>query len=437
MNFASAMIAAIERQELPKRVGQVTQVYGLMIESEGPDVSIGEKVEIYSSVSDAVVEAEVIGIKNNRVIMMPYKDIQGIKYGSEVISTGQGMTAPIGDGLLGRIIDPFGHPLDESGDLKAAVNSATTKPAINPLQRPPIKDRFETGVRVIDTLIPMGRGQRVGLFAGSGVGKSSLLAMIAKDMSSDVNVIALIGERGREVREFVEKHLPEEVLQRTVLVVATSDTSALMRKQAALTATTIAEYFRSKNKHVTLLMDSITRYAMAMREIGLSVGEPPTSRGYTPSVFSDLPKLLERCGTEEGGGSITAVYTVLVEGDDMNEPVSDHVRATIDGHIVLSRKIAERGIYPAVDVLKSESRLKQDVLTEEELSLTARLRVLISEYETSRDLIEIGAYKTGNNPLLDEAVTKWSSIQTFVSQGMNDLESAESAFEKLKALLGK
>jgi ATPase FliI/YscN family len=435
VNFTAPMKHAILRHSLIKRVGKVTQIFGLIIESDGPDVTIGEQVEVYSSISDDVVHAEVIGIKNNRVIMMPYEDISGIKYGSEVIGTGRSLNIPVGDQLLGRVIDPFGRPLDDMGEINASAFTGTHKKAINPLSRPPITEKFETGVKIIDTLIPMGRGQRMGLFAGSGVGKSSLLAMIAKDMSSDVNVIALIGERGREVREFIDKHLTAEVLSRSVVVVATSDTSALMRRQAALTATTIAEYFRDKGQHTALLMDSITRYAMALREIALSVGEPPTSRGYTPSVFSDLPKLLERCGTGSSGGSITAIYTVLVEGDDLNEPISDHIRATIDGHIVLSRAIAQRSLYPAIDVLKSESRLKQDILSDEELTAGNNLKRLIAEYEESRDLVEIGAYKTGSNPLLDQAILKLPKIKEFITQDLKEVVKSQQSFKQLATLL--
>lgn len=429
------MTQAINGTSLIKRVGKVTQIFGLIIESDGPDVSIGEQVEIYSSISDEVVSAEVIGIKDNKVIMMPYGEVIGIKYGSEVIGTGRSLRIPLGNHLLGRVLDPFGQPLDELGEIKATKFSGSSSKSINPLTRPPIQDRFETGVKVIDTLIPMGKGQRMGLFAGSGVGKSSLLAMIAKDMSSDVNIIALIGERGREVREFIDKHLTEDVMKRSIVIVATSDTSALMRRQAALTATCIAEFFRAKGQHVALLMDSVTRYAMALREIALSVGEPPTSRGYTPSVFSALPKLLERCGTDISGGSITAIYTVLVEGDDLNEPISDHIRATIDGHIVLSRKVAERSIYPAIDILKSESRLKHDVLISEEVKLGNNIRNLIAEYEESRDLIQIGAYKAGSNLLLDEAIKKWSKIKSFSIQGLNEIVRPDVAFEDLKTIL--
>ena len=435
MDFSHSMLNAIKNTPLIKRVGKVTQIFGLIIESDGPDVFIGEQVEIYSSISEDVVAAEVIGIKNNKVIMMPYEDVSGIKYGSEVIGTGRSLRIPVSEHLLGRVIDPFGNPLDELGAIKSDELSGTFQKTVNPLTRPPIKDRFETGIKVIDTLIPMGRGQRVGLFAGSGVGKSSLLAMIAKDMSSDVNVIALIGERGREVREFIDKHLTADVLSRSIVVVATSDTSALMRRQAALTATTISEHFRSDGRHVALLMDSVTRYAMALREIALSVGEPPTSRGYTPSVFSALPKLLERSGTDVSGGSVTAIYTVLVEGDDLNEPISDHIRATIDGHIVLSRKIAERAIYPAIDILKSESRLKHDVLPSKEIELGNKLRNLISEYEESRDLIQIGAYKAGSNILLDEAIKKWPKIKSFSAQNLNEVVSPVDAFTELEALV--
>jgi len=426
----------IQQTQLIKRVGLVTRVYGLLIESDGPNVFIGEQVEIYSTGSNETVLAEVIGIKNNKVLMMPYGQVDGIRYGSEVIGTGHDVTIPLNLSLLGRVIDAFGNPIDGKGALNQANRQSTNAMPLNPLTRPVIDSQIETGIKAIDTTIPLGKGQRIGLFAGSGVGKSTLMSMIAKNVDAEINVIALIGERGREVREFIEHHLSEEALSRSVIVVATSDTSALMRKQSALTATRIAEWFRAEGNDVSLMMDSITRYAMALREISLSNGEPPSSRGYTPSTFSALPKLLERAGTHDSGGSITGIYTVLVEGDDFNEPISDLIRATVDGHVVLSREIAERGQYPAINILKSESRVKNSVASKERNSQASVLRRLISLYEESRDLIEIGAYKAGANKELDFAVSNWGSIQDFLSQDSDASFNCNEAFKQLHAVVG-
>lgn len=426
----------IEKIQLIKRVGLVTQVYGLLIESDGPSVFIGEQVEIYSTGTNGSVLAEVIGIKNNKVLMMPYGQVEGIRYGSEVIGTGRDVTIPLNRSLLGRVIDAFGNPIDGKGPLTPSNRQSTNATPLNPLTRPVIDTQIETGIKAVDVAIPLGKGQRIGLFAGSGVGKSTLMSMIAKNISAEVNVIALIGERGREVKEFIEHHLSQAALSKSVIVVATSDTSALMRKQSALTATRIAEWFRADGKDVALMMDSITRYAMALREISLSNGEPPSSRGYTPSTFSALPKLLERAGTHHSGGSITGIYTVLVEGDDFNEPISDLIRATVDGHVVLSREIAERGQYPAINILKSESRVKKSVASKDRNSKAIILRRLIALYEESRDLIEIGAYKSGVNKELDFAVNNWSSIQEFLSQDSDASFTCNDAFKHLHRVVG-
>lgn len=429
--------AHIESTQLIKRVGLVTQVYGLLIESDGPNVFIGEQVEIYSTGTNDSVLAEVIGIKNNKVLMMPYGQVEGIRYGSEVIGTGHDVSIPLNRSLLGRVIDAFGNPIDGKGPLNQANRQSTNALPLNPLTRPMINTQIDTGIKAIDMITPLGKGQRIGLFAGSGVGKSTLMSMIAKNVSADINVIALIGERGREVREFIEHHLSKDALSKSVVVVATSDTSALMRKQSALTATRIAEWFRANGEDVSLMMDSITRYAMALREISLSNGEPPSSRGYTPSTFSALPKLLERAGTHDSGGSITGIYTVLVEGDDFNEPISDLIRATVDGHVVLSREIAERGQYPAINVLKSESRVKNAVASKGRNSQAGILRRLIALYEESRDLIEIGAYKSGTNKELDFAVSNWPLIQDFLAQDSDDSFSSSDAFKQLSRVVGR
>ena len=349
--------AAVRGAEFTRRSGLVSQFFGLVVESIGPDAFLGEVCEIYSRSTATPIAAEVVGLKDGKVLLMPYGELRGIGLGCEVLATGRAVEIAIGEGLLGRVIDAFGRPLDGRPLPPLPAQCRLTHEPRNPLARSRIRRVLETGVTSIDGLLTIGRGQRVGIFSGSGVGKSTLLGMIARNMKADINVIALIGERGREVLEFIEQSLGPAGLKRSVVVVATSDQPALVRSRAAYAATAIAEYFRDRHNDVLLIMDSITRFAMAQREIGLAVGEPPTARGYTPSVFAALPKLLERCGTTDHAGSITALYSVLVEGDDINDPIADCVRAILDGHIVLSRDLANHGHYPAIDVLASSSRL--------------------------------------------------------------------------------
>ncbi len=372
-------------------------------------------------------------MKDGKVLLMPYGDLRGIAAGSEVIATGRPAGIPIGDALLGRVIDAFGRPLDGKPLQVAGAQSHFRLEPHNPLSRSRIREVMETGVRCIDCLLTLGKGQRVGIFSGSGVGKSTLLGMIARNVKSDVNVIALIGERGREVLEFIERNLGAEGLRRSVVVVATSDQPALTRCRAAYSATAIAEHFRDQGKDVLLIMDSMTRFAMAQREIGLSVGEPPTARGYTPSVFAALPRLLERGGTSEGKGATTAIYTVLVEGDDLNDPIADSMRATLDGHIVLSRDLANHGHYPAIDLLNSVSRLLPDLASAEERELAQQTVAALSAHAKSRDLIDVGAYRTGSNPELDAALRIMPDLERFLRQGMDEVHGRRDALAQLKA----
>lgn len=424
----------INDTDLVRRSGKVSQIYGLTVESNGPDAFLGELCEIRSQ-SNRKVRAEVVALKNGRVFLMPYRDLMGIYLGSDVTATGKPVSVPVGEGLLGRVINAFGQPLD--GRALDNVNTQYplyTRP-INPLKRKRIGQILETGVKTIDSLVTLGKGQRMGIFAGSGVGKSTLLGMIARSIHADVNVIALVGERGREVKEFIDKSLGEEGLRKSVVVVATSDETALTRTHAALSATAIAEYFRDQGKDVMLMMDSVTRYAMALREIGLAVGEPPTSRGYTPSVFSALPRLIERCGTNESGGSITALYTVLMEGDDVNDPVADNLRALLDGHLILSRDIANQGKYPAIDLLQSTSRLMNDLVGEADLKLVEEFKRLLSLYENSSDMINLGAYKKGANPDLDRIINAMPEVDAFIKQSINENISRADAIAYLKRVV--
>jgi len=429
------LLSAVRTADFVRRTGTVSQFFGLVIESIGPDVFVGELCEVYSRTQGSPVQAEVIGLKDGRVLLMPYEELRGISLGSEVIATGKAVYAPVGDALLGRVVDAFAAPIDGHGDVAVDRHYPVYPEPINPLSRTRINQVLETGVRAIDSLLTLGRGQRVGIFAGSGVGKSTLLGMIARNMNADVNVIALVGERGREVRDFIEDILGPEGLRRSVVVVATSDQPALVRRRAAFTATAIAEYFRNKGLDVVLTMDSITRFAMAQREIGLSVGEPPTARGYTPSVFAMLPRLLERGGTVAAGGSITAFYTVLVEGDDMNEPIADSVRAILDGHIVLTRSAANRGHYPAIDILGSISRLMPDLVNEDELATVKRAIRLMSVYQTSKDLVDVGAYRAGTNPELDTALQQMPGIDEFLTQSPVEQVARAPAMQQLTSIL--
>lgn len=417
------------------KIGHVRQVTGLVVESDGPEVSLGEVCEIVSTRKDMSATAEVVGFRDNRVLLMPLGDIHEIHPGCQVVASTREAAIPVGDGLVGRVIDGLGRPIDGKGPLRAGfVSGSLNRAAPNPMFRRRITEGFSTGVRSIDSFTPLGTGQRVGIFAGSGVGKSTLLGMIARGADSQVNVLSLVGERGRELREFVENDLGPEGMRRSIVVVSTSDQPAPLRLRAAMLATAIAEHFRDDGRKVLLMMDSLTRFCMAQREIGLAVGEPPTSRGYTPSVFSLLPRLLERTGMGENG-SITAIYTVLVEGDDMNEPVADAVRGILDGHIVLARSLAQANHYPAVDVLQSVSRLSRSVCTPQQLDLVSQARDLMALYRKNEDLINIGAYSKGTNPKLDRAINKNEPITAFLRQGANELFKREVTFNQLKQVM--
>lgn len=419
------------RQMDPVRVnGKVTQVIGLTVESEGPDASIGDVCYIYPLKSDKPLKAEVVGFKNNKVILMPLGDLQSVGPGCDVVGTGKPLTVQVGHELLGKVLDGLGQPLDGTFLPSRMTHYSTNNMPSNPLKRPRVLEPISVGVRCIDGLLTIGRGQRVGIFAGSGVGKSTLMGMIARNTSADVNVIALIGERGREVLDFIERDLGPEGLARSVVIVATSDQPALIRLKGALIATSIAEYFRDRGLNVMMMMDSVTRFAMAQREVGLAVGEPPATRGYTPSVFAMLPKLLERSGTGPKG-SITAFYTVLVDGDDMNEPIADAVRGILDGHIVLDRQIANRGHYPAIDVLASVSRVMKEIVPTEQQRAAENLKRLLSVYKDSEDLINIGAYQRGSNPEIDKSLESIEMIWDYTKQRVNEKLTYTEATERL------
>ncbi|NEW05545.1 flagellar protein export ATPase FliI [Paenibacillus sp. SYP-B3998] len=415
----------------PIRVnGKVTQVIGLTVESEGPDVSIGDLCYIYPQKASKPLKAEVVGFRSNKVVLMPLGDLDAIGPGCDVVGTGKPLTVQVGHELLGKVLDGLGQPLDGSFlPSRMAQYSTNNKPS-NPLARPRVLDPISVGVRCIDGLLTIGKGQRVGIFAGSGVGKSTLMGMIARNTSADVNVIALIGERGREVLDFIERDLGPEGLARSVVIVATSDQPALIRIKGAMIATSIAEYFRDRGLNVMMMMDSVTRFAMAQREVGLAVGEPPATRGYTPSVFAMLPRLLERSGTGPKG-SITAFYTVLVDGDDMNEPIADAVRGILDGHIVLNRSIANKGHYPAVDVLSSVSRVMKEIVPYEHMEAADQLKRLLSIYKDSEDLINIGAYQKGSNPNIDIAMENIEAIWDYTKQRTNEKLTFEEAQQRL------
>lgn len=430
---------AINHCDLVTRSGKVLQFYGLVLEASGPDVFLGELCEIYSSIQLKPVTAEVVGFKEGKVLLIPYGELKGVRVGSEIIATGKSASVSVGERLKGRVIDAFGNPLDGKPldfDSSADHQDIPLYPEpLNPLSRERSKQRIDTGVKAIDTFLGCVKGQRVGIFAGSGVGKSTLLAMIARNTSADINVIALIGERGREVLEFIEDALGDQGLKKSIVVVATADQPALVRTHAAYVATAIAEYFRAKSNDVILTMDSITRFAMAQREIGLSIGEPPTMRGYTPSVFANLPKILERAGSVQGEGSITAFYTVLVEGDDLSEPVSDALRAILDGHIVLSREVANRGVYPAIDLLQSVSRLANSINDDTQKQLLEQLIRLLSIYQESKDIIDIGAYEEGSNQELDLALKVIPKLEAFLRQRPEEKHNTPESFSSLENLL--
>ena len=426
----------VENNSFYSIAGKVTQVIGLTIIVQGIKSFVGEVCEILlDDKGQKSVIAEVVGFKGQQVLLMPLGDLKGVGSGCKVIPTGKILTIPVGDQLLGRILDGLGNPMDgELAPLKKHYSVERTPP--NPLKRKRISCIMPTGVKAIDGLLTCGEGQRVGIFAGSGVGKSTLLGMISRYCEADVNVIALIGERGREVRDFIEKDLGEEGLKKSVIVCATSDQPALIRIKGAYVATTIAEYFRDKGKKVMLMMDSVTRFAMAKREVGLAIGEPPATKGYTPSVFAELPKLLERSGTSENG-SITAFYTVLVDGDDMNEPISDAVRGILGGHIVLSRKLAAQNHFPAIDVQQSISRLAKEIITKEQDQYAGEIRNTMAVYEKSEDLINIGAYAKGSNPKIDRAIALNGPINEFLMQDVNEKAYISDTVKSMADILNK
>ena len=411
----SNLCRGIRMNSFYKTYGKIEQIVGMTVEASGINCNIGDVCKISVKPGKKYVTAEVVGFKDGKVMLMPYSDMDGIGYGSFVENTGEKLMINVSNSLIGRTVDALGEPLDGKEALSGGTLYSINGMRSNPLERPPIAKPLEFGVKAIDGMLTIGKGQRMGIFAGSGVGKSTLMGMIARNIKADVNVIALVGERGREVMEFIDRDLGPEGVKRSVLVVATSDQPDLMRSKCALTATTIAEYFKDQGKDVLLMMDSLTRYCMAEREIGLSIGEPPVARGYTPSIYASLPKLLERCGNFKTG-SITGIFTVLVEGDDSNEPVSDTVRGIIDGHIMLSRKIAMKNHYPAIDITASISRLMSEIVSGEHKANASKIRKIMSLYQENADLISIGAYKTGSNPELDDAIGRMPAINEFLQQ---------------------
>lgn len=417
-----------------KFVGKVVHVQGLLIESRGPRAAVGELCHINSS-RGRTLAAEVVAIKGEIVQLMSYDPLHGLEVGDAVVASGSALDVSVGLKMLGRVFDSLGRPIDGQGPFSVQGRYPLHESSPRPMERAPISGRVDTGIRAIDAIMPIGQGQRMGIMAGSGVGKSTLLGMIARNTSADVNVIALIGERGREVREFIENDLGREGLKRSVLVVSTSDTPALARVRGAFTATAIAEYFRNEGKRVMLLFDSITRFAMSQREIGLAIGEPPTTRSYTPSVFSLLPSLLERSGVSEKG-TITGLYTVLVEGDDFDEPIADAARGYLDGHIVLSRSLADRSHYPAIDILTSISRVAPRLMNKRTAEAAEKIKKLVATYRDKEDLIDVGAYVAGSNADIDEAIEKREPINDFLKQKITEKENSGSVFARLAEIAG-
>ena len=424
----------LEKMDSLERAGRVTKIVGLAVEATGPASRIGDICYMHTLDGARSVQAEIVGFREGQTLLMPFGSVEGIGLGSYVVYTGKSLRVPVGDALVGRILDALGNPFDDLPEPKIDAWYPADSAPPNPLTRERIKEVLPLGVKAIDSMLTVGRGQRLGIFAGSGVGKSTLLGMMARYAVADINVIVLVGERGREVRDFIEKDLGEEGLRKSVLVIATSDQPALLRLKCAMTGTAVAEYFRDQGKKVLLLMDSLTRFAMAQREIGMAAGEPPVSRGFPPSVFAILPKLLERSGMSDKG-SITGLYTVLVEGDDMNEPISDTVRGILDGHIVLSRAIANSNHYPPIDVLGSVSRVMPDIVTKEHLEEFGTMKNMIAVYREAEDLINIGAYREGANPEIDRSVKLHNPIQNFLKQDMLEHYSFEETLEMLKGVV--
>jgi flagellum-specific ATP synthase len=411
--------------------GSVKKIIGLTIESAGPEVFLGECCKI-NTIDGKTVLSEVVGFKDNHIILMPLDEFSGISLGCEVHGTKRTLSIGIDEDILGRVLDGLGRPIDGKSIFVKNHTSLNNKPP-NPMVRNRIKEVLPVGIRAIDGFTTLGKGQRIGIFAGSGVGKSTLLGMIARNTKADINVIGLIGERGREVREFIERDLGEEGLKRSVVLVSTSDQPALMRVKALQAATSVAEFFRDRGYNVMLMVDSLTRWAMAQRDVGLAIGEPPTTRGYPPSVFAGLPSVLERAGNSEKG-SITGIYTVLVEGDDFNEPISDTVRGVVDGHIILSRRLAESNHYPAIDVLASISRLMSEIVEKEHISASRELKDLMSVYNDAKDLIDIGAYKGGSDPKIDKAIELIDDIEDFLKQEVEEKIDFNKMVERMKSI---
>ena len=417
-----------------KMEGKIVKVAGIVAQANGPGMSVGSLCCIKNSCGQSM-QAEVIGFNDKRVIVMPFGEMRGIEPGSRIIDINKSPSVKVGEAYLGRVVDGLGHPIDGKGSIQAKADYPIYGNVINPLKREIINDVVDVGVRSINAMHTLGKGQRIAIMSGSGVGKSVLMGMIARHAVADVIVIALIGERGREVREFIERNLGEEGLKKSVVVAATSDSPALVRIRGAHLATTVAEYFRDKGLDVILIMDSITRFAMSLREVGLAAGEPPSAKGYTPSVFIQIPKLLERTGNVEEKGSITGIYTVLVEGDDMNEPIADTVRSIVDGHIVLSRDLAHKGHYPAVDVLSSISRVMHDIVEDDHLEMARKLVKVLATYRESEDLINIGAYIDGTDPQIDFAKKMIRKINSFLQQDINQSIAFKESIVRLKEVL--
>ncbi len=427
-------LRVLQLADLKSYEGKISKIQGMTIEASGLTCSIGDICHVMRSNSPEPLVCEVVGVADDRAHLMPYQETDDIGYGNAVINTGEKLKIHVSDDIIGRTVDALGVPIDSGPNLINGTSVDINGTPYNPLERPPISEVMELGIKAIDGLITLGKGQRIGIFAGSGVGKSTLMGMIARNVKAEMNVIALVGERGREVLEFIERDLGPEGLKRSVLVVATSDQPAMMRLKCAQTATAIAEYFQKQGKDVLLMMDSLTRFAMTQREIGLNTGEAPVARGYTPSIYSALPKLLERSGNFEKG-SITGIYTVLVEGDDTNEPVADTVRSIVDGHIILSRSIASKNRFPAIDVLNSVSRIMKSIVTSEQRAVADKLRNMMAIYKENEDLISIGAYKAGSNPQLDVAISHMSKINDFLKQDTETSFGFDLTLEEMKRVI--
>lgn len=423
----------INKTETIKEIGKITEIIGLTIESDGPKSSVGDLCYIYNNFGDEPTMAEVVGFKKDKILLMPLSSLEGIRPGALVVNTGEAMKIGVGNQLIGRVLDGLGRPIDTLGDIRFSEYRSTKANAINPLKRKRISESLSIGIKSVDAFATIGKGQRLGIFAGSGVGKSTTLGMMAKNTSADLNVIALIGERGREVKEFIEEILGAEGMKRSIVIAATSEQPSLVKIKAAFVATSIAEYFRDKGMDVLFMLDSVTRVAMAQREVGLAIGEPPATRGYTPSVFALMPKLMERAGTNDKG-TITGLYTVLVEGDDFNEPISDTSRSILDGHIVLSRALAHKNHYPAIDVLQSLSRVMNDVVDDEHKKAAGAIRNLLAVHAKNEDLINIGAYVSGSDPLCDKAIALMNDINLFLKQTTKEKFDFEETVNQLKNL---